>query len=579
MNIRHSFISKFFFIFFLSLLSLSAWGQKTDPIVTLSDTVITIENLNKVPSSLLIPPSYTIKDASGKDITDDFDRTYYVEGSTLSSSTSSTSDAVSGTQVARTTGRLTIGDKANATGFKIVMYVTPIEGTDAEDEYNDVQVTYRVKILPITGTAVMADKKMYVGQVIEAPTLTITDQDGQNITDKYELKSLYVSNNGSNKDYVTWDKNGEYFYAKKVTEADSPVQLIYEYEGKSGYESTYMAITVNATLTVLPAPTGKITPTISVNPPYTVYVGSYDNVPTIKILDDNQNDISSLFDISISKVSSDNLVQYVKYWGESIGRFNAPNTNTGESVFKVTASPASYGILSRLWWFWYFGLTEDDLTNLYNSVTLDSFIVKVIKYPTELTIDPSVRNIPAGTNITSDYYPNLTFTDVKNKSQITSYRCYVDYQQTSDAIVEEKTINYWSRGFTDVTDEDGTKWRRTWFDSSESINNWGLKIKDNITEGRVTFRITAFKNGDAYYDSASATYTLQVGKITPLVSASDTAVVATLDQANSLPQIYVTDRSGNDISSYFDLTYTITSNGSGTTITSDGQLTLSGTGK
>jgi hypothetical protein len=547
--------------------------EKEDPILTLSDSVITIDDLNNVPNSLLVPPEYTIKDAQGNNILDDFDRTFYVEGTTLSDDGSYTTDAVSGTKVARTTGRLTIGDKANATGFKVVLHVTPIVGTDAEDDYNDTWVTYRVKILPITGTVTLpaTEGSIYVGQVMEAPTAKITDKDGNDITDKYQMLTPVVENDwdaDGNRLYVTWDSSLKYLYAKKATETNSPVKVTLYYQGKSGYEDTYPKIQTQATLYVLPVPSDKITPTISVKNPYTLYVGTWNNKITVKIFDANKNDITNSFDVSFTKVSSDDLVNY------SWGVFNVPNTNTGQSIFKITATPAA----SRSW-FSDFGITQDNLYDIYNTATLDSFIVKVIKYPTKLTISPSVRNIPAGSYITSSYYPNMTFMNVKNKSQITSYRCYVDYQQTSDAIVEEKTINYWSRGFTDVTDDDGTKWRRTWFDSSESINNWGLKIKDGITEGSITFHITAFMNNDNYYDSSSASYTLRVGKITPLVSASDTAVVATLDQANSLPQIYVTDRSGNDISSYFDLTYTITSNGSGTTITLDGQLTLSGTGK
>lgn len=551
-------------------------ADKQDPVITLSDSVVTIDNLNKVPNSLLVPPNYTIKDAQGNNILDDFDRTFYVEGTTLSDEDAYTTDAVSGTQVERTTGRLTIGDKANATGFKVVLHISPIVGTDAEDKYNDMWVTYRVKILPITGTVTLpaTEGSMYVGQVMEAPTAKITDKDGQDITDKYQVLTPAVENDwdtDGNRLYVTWDSSMKYLYAKKATETGNPVKATLYYIGKSGYETTYPQIEAHATLNVLPATSDKITPTISVQNPYTIYIYAAASTPTVKIYDPNKNDVTNSFDVSFSRVSSDNIISL--YDGT---RFQANNGVAGQSTFKLTAAPASWRS-----WFSDFGISRDDLNNLYNTVNIDDFVVVAAKYPTKLTLSPTVRNIPAGTYVTSDYFPNMTFTDVKNKSQFSSFVYYVDYKQTSDAIVEEATPQYsWSRGFSDYTDADGTKWRRTTVFTSENMSNWGLKIKDGITEGSVTLRITAERwQNDNQYDTSSANYTLQVGKITPFVTASDTAVVATLDQSNSLPQIYVTNRSGNDISSYFDLSYTITNNGSGTTITSDGQLSLSGTGK
>ena len=149
----------------------------------------------------VVEPSIVITDDNGNEITNHFQKNYFVRYQPIDDKITTTTDPVTGSVVKRIGGNVVSG--LNAGTFDVVVRVFPRSGY--EDVYNTTTAIYTVSVDKQTSMKVeIADPfQIYRGVSVPKPTYKIFDRRGNNVSFYYDAVPQVNYDNYSSSDHIT----------------------------------------------------------------------------------------------------------------------------------------------------------------------------------------------------------------------------------------------------------------------------------------------------------------------------------------------------------------------------------------
>lgn len=529
-------------------------------------------------------PTIVIKDGSGTTITGRFRITYKMRGATEYTTDKDgrtiTTDPVTGTTITQFYGRPIIGDKKGTATVEIT--ATPLETYTSL--YTSATTSYPINVAAPTVTATVSPKEnmgAVVGQTIPTPTFTLSYKDNTASADSHDVTSNFTITGSvtAGSEFITLGTS------TITANAAGTATITYTFTPKAGYEGTYNTFTKDVTVTVSPF-TSKLKTQV-VFPVQNMDIYRWPSnfyVQAFKVYDEYGNDVTSSFNpVYRYENLSDNPVVF-KYWIDwwnDTDRGYVRVYNSYDRYSQQSGVPATINVHA----------TATSNSNLYENATDGYFTLNILKrVPTMIfDVDPSTRNISAGTEYTPETISKVTRAEFVEPDGTTSVLTYggnnggdtfaysfaflksdVDAGKVSLTGIESwristQTIN--GKEWTYINAIDGwgnnTNWKIVFNESGSyemlyQLVPWN-HVKWDIGENQiVTNKVT--------------------DKITGYMTITPKEHVVYVNAPFNEPGVYITDDFGSDIKDKFKLTYTLSDpNNTGTTIdATTGEVTIGG---
>lgn len=555
----------------------------------------------KIDQYRFISPSYTVKDKAGHNITSRFISNYFIVGQENNilkdpDGKDYTQDPVTGTTVTRLYHNVKIGSKAGE--VKIAIVVTPTSAYAGQ--YKSATKTYTITIgmqQPTLTTIPKDNMEMVVGQTVPAPTFKATYRDAEGFdhdipADRYTLTAQVVSGDNhlsfSNANFATAGTTMKGLTTGNVT-------LRYTLTPKPEYATTFGSVSKEVTVGV-----NEFTKKIATHVEFSaddqeIYKYDPNAKPgnghfqplQAKIIDEYGNDITKVVDNQLvlqfvtpvksneqGHTPSDQSYQALDYGTLNIyGPTDAMHSGVSGVTYNVSASAKQ-----TAW-------ASPEVKNLYEEEgEKDSYVLHVLpRYlSSRLVPDPELTKVTKGyavhfvTDQPRAFLVDGYFQDKFTKQDTIlhyasngNYKYYVGIpnealSSNSIEVVGVKVDVPSTPGYTyyDIREKWGNENMHIIFNEAKDydlkfvLNSWTPQQWDVSTEN-VTFHV------------------VNTIHATMLIHPKEYTLYTDEPEGSSLrPSVKIVDDFGVDITEHYNLKYTVTSNTTGTSVTTDGYVTL-----
>lgn len=581
----------------------------TDPAGTLAEVptmTLTPNTLTAVINQYkFAPPVISIKDKRGNDITNRFVINYFVQGITNYGKDADGRDITTslrtGTSVTRLYGKVKIGDRAGQTG--IVVAAAPIDRY--AKQYSMVNSLYTITVNPQTPVLSVSPKPqmaMAVGQTVPAPTITASYTDDQGRVqpipqDHYTLSAQVVSG-GEHISFANQTIAASGNTIKGLTAGD--VTLRYTLTPKDSHKDTYATQTVDVTIKVNEN-TGKIKTHVEFAET-DQYIYKFDNksgygiVPQKgKIIDEYGNDVTAQMNadqvnLQFATPVTSNEQGYTSgdqaYQQKDYGKLDIYNVNSGQHnavsdvTYTITATAPYPG--------WLTGGVKD----IYESPAAGSYTLHVLPRP----LTPDLTPNPEETKVTKGYAIHFVaglerafVVDGKFTNQFTGEKTVLHFGDGGgytyavgipDAALASGAITIvGEKSRLQPTSSPTSQLPKgyTFYDIKEKYGNENMHITFNEAR-EFDLKFIIYNWTPQQWDLAVRNTTFHVVNTIPATMLIDPNLynLYTNEPVGSFvePTVKITNGFGDDITEHYNLTYEVASDGTGTTVTSDGVVTL-----
>lgn len=527
----------------------SSFKEKIDPVIKVEFPVLNT-NINK--TKITEPTTVVYEDAEcTKRIASDFIKNFFIDMEPIQDPCE---DSQTHSKIELRTGQITTGD--NTGSFKVVVRCYPKDQEQAE-RYNTSVASYLVNVAGREGFIKYndhivdnADKsldvKVYKGIAVEQPEIKIVDESGKDISDKYDFTNpkvdwgAFIENQ-----YITKDNENKTFVGIKETNGVINIKLTIR--PKDNEKKDYADATVNINLQVLPLPSGKIKT-------HVIYESTelsedkndliilkrnshYFNELVIRVYDDLNNDISSMFDFDPFSVTPKIIGENRYYPRLTITSMTAEDAirennhyKNDPTFHKVKEGDPELNTLQYI--------TEDgnevklqfnipvlkEFRNTISSIE-DILYVKIIRNTPDIVFNPQILTIKRG-----------------NTRSYGSYKAYDDIR-SSKSEIDNIEIKY--RGIFDENGNNVTE-------NNPITFNRGYITANTVGKYKILYYVYGYNN----FDDGYAYQTLEiVAKVNPIASFSDTNIAVPQNTKTVEPTLTIVDDEGNDISDKYTIVY------------------------